>query len=1832
MRNFFRITRLCAAFLLIVVTFSCSRFGRSRAMSTEFATFIKSYTGGIVSDKSTVRVQLTSKVDGAVTGAELKDGVITFSPSLRGTARWASPDVVEFIPDADAMRPGQAYTARFRLDKVMKVRHRFRRFTFRFLVSEKVATIVPGDLTITASAPDKASVDGLIRFTESVPVETVRKMFSVDYPSDGVETDIIPGDDPSTFRFEVYNLSRDRKDRKLVMSLSTAGTAFKSPSSQTVVIPATGGFSVADAVLEEGDSPCVAVYFSEAVREGTDLEGLVSLEGASRHYFQSGDNIVRVYFEGASDDPVTLTVDPGLKSHDGTPLGEAFSKAFASSEPKPGVRIPLSGTILPDTRQLILPFQAVNLNAVDIRVIKIYEDNILSFLQENDLDGGNNIRRSGRLVCKRTVRLDADPSKDLRHWQDFSVDLSGLFKEEPGAIYRIRITFNKDYSLYGSDYARGTDGMIDFSSDDPTEEELAVWDVPEPFYYDSDYDWTQYDWKDRDNPLKPSYYMAYSFPEKNLMTTSLGVIAKYSGGDRIWASVSSIKTADPVFNAGITVYDYQLKEIGFAKTDPEGLAEISLTGKPFVVVAAKGSSKTYLKVADGKENSLSRFDVGGKTLEKGLKAYVYGERGVWRPGDTLHLTMVVDDRENKLPDTHPAIMELYAPGGQFYAKQICTGGKNGFYVFSVPTQASDPTGSWNAWFKVGGASFHKSLRIETVKPNRLKIETNLGDKVMRGGKEMEVSLSSRWLTGPPASRLSAGMRMELSAGNHSFKGFEDYTFIRPMSEYQGGSYQILDGTLDASGNISRNVEMPAAEGAPGMLRADVVCSVSEPGGDVSYSTVTMPYSPYDSYVGIRLPDTGRGGFVETGTDHSFGVAVVDPEGKRIAGRKVEYRIYKLQWRWWWESWNESLVSYENGIGSELLSSGEVLSGMQDAKVPFRVEDSQWGRYLVYVRDTESGHVSGGIIYADWPASRGRSAAEDPSALSMLSFNTDKDSYRVGETVSVFIPATVRGEALVSVENSRGVISREWVRIDGKVATFKLKVTSGMAPNFYLHVTLLQPHADAGNDLPVRLYGVRPVIVEDPGSVLSPVITMPDAVRPEESFTVKVKEKNGKPMTYTLAIVDEGLLDLTNFKTPDPWNAMYAREALGVKTWDIYDQVIGAYNGRFRPMFSIGGDQSVIVNTRKDNRFNPVVKFLGPFTLLAGSSSHVIKLPMYVGSVRVMVVAGQDGAYGNAEKTVPVRSPLMVLPTVPRVLGTGEKVNLPVNVFAMEDNVKTADVEVSVSGPVSIDGPSRCSVSFQDGTDVLAGFRLKAEGEGTATVKVSASGGGYKASQTVSVEVRDPNPSVTSVSRTAIPGGSSHKFVIPEGDAASAALEFASTPSVDYVALFDWVKSYAYDCTEQTAAKGLILLSIKDFLDEKRSGEADRMIPGLLNTLYSRQLPGGDFSLWPGSTVSDRWVTSMAGEFMSLASESGYPVSKAVKASWSNFQKKSAREWRAGTAGSDDLDQAYRLYTLALSSEPDNGAMNRLKENGSLSMRAGWMLSSAYSVCGKKSIASQIISSLRMDSSPRPMGDMTYSSPIRDKAVAVSALALADMVPEALDAASDVAEALSPLWYVTQECAFAAVALDRLSSKVSTEAFDLDLIQGDRSENIRSAKSVVSYSPDPSSGQVEVKNNASGTIYAVLTTVGRAPAGGIRARSEGLTLKVSYYDMNGRNVDPSDLVQGTEFTSVITVANAGGASERSSLALTQTIPSGWEIFGERLLLGRTSSESDYTDVRDDRMIWYFSLPAGGSKTFKTTLRAAYAGEFTLPSIKCEAMYDAHVNAFTSSGKATVRATE
>ena len=376
---------------------------------------------------------------------------------------------------------------------------------------------------------------------------------------------------------------------------------------------------------------------------------------------------------------------------------------------------------------------------------------------------------------------------------------------------------------------------------------------------------------------------------------------------------------------------------------------------------------------------------------------------------------------------------------------------------------------------------------------------------------------------------------------------------------------------------------------------------------------------------------------------------------------------------------------------------------------------------------------------------------------------------------------------------------------------------------------------------------------------------------------------------------------------------------------------------------------------------------------------------------------------------------------------------------------------------------------------------------------------------------------------------------------------------------------------------------------------------------------------------------MAGDFLLMASRGGFSVSKGVIASWARYQKKAVQDYRSSDKiVLGDLEQAYRLYTLALKGEPESGAMNRLKESEHLSSQAAWMLASAYSITGKKNVAKEITNGKKVDFSEYSETGRTFGSPVRDKAIALGSSVLMDEIPQALDIAQEVARAMSDGWYTTQEAAFSSAAMNLLAGKVATGPISTEVTQTGSTTPVKSTKSVCNVQLDTESGGVDIKNLSDGGIYATLAT-STLPKSGERteARSNGLSLDVNYISREGKVLNPAEIPQGTDFSVSITVGNTSGIKDYTHLALTEMVPSGWEISNDRMYGAPVQDVTyDYQDIRDDRVIWFFDLPRGTAKTFKVNIRASYEGEFNLPPVKCEAMYDSKVSANTASGTAKV----
>ena len=552
--------------------------------------------------------------------------------------------------------------------------------------------------------------------------------------------------------------------------------------------------------------------------------------------------------------------------------------------------------------------------------------------------------------------------------------------------------------------------------------------------------------------------------------------------------------------------------------------------------------------------------------------------------------------------------------------------------------------------------------------------------------------------------------------------------------------------------------------------------------------------------------------------------------------------------------------------------------------------------------------------------------------------------------------------------------------------------------------------------------------------------MADEVKPEAPCHVMVSEKNGREMAYTLAIVDEGLLDLTRFRTPDPWQAFNAREALGVNTWDLYNYVVGAYGGRIEQLFSIGGDDALNKGPKAIvNRFKPVVQFAGPFLLKKGEKrQHIYKMPNYNGRVRVMVVAGNGEAYGNTEKSVLVRKPVMLLGTLPRVIGIGEEMVVPATVFATEKGVGDVQVTIACSGNMEVVGEKSHMLHFETVSDKLAQFRIRVKDTpGAGHVKITATGGGEKSVYETDIEIRSVRRPQIKVTPVTLEAGKSWKGTVGlpgvEGTN-SLVLEMSDVQPVNLSTRLSYLLGYPHGCVEQITSKAFPQLYLSGFASLTREQEqsTEATVKEVIRRLRSYQTVDGSFSYWPGGTAPNAWGTVYAIHFLLEAEKKGYLVPEGMKRNALNDLSRIARNWKpeaSYSAESEEMTQAYRLFVLALGQVAEVGAMNRLKESKTLMSMSRYLLAAGYALVGRPDVSKELVVKTTALTTACSGYDQTFGSDLRDASIRLMTLCLLDGGKEAALLANEISKTLaSDDWLSTQSTAFSLVALSDYMEK------------------------------------------------------------------------------------------------------------------------------------------------------------------------------------------------------------
>lgn len=1835
----------------IGIATGCHRNQRKIAdMNPAFGKYIAAYTSGNISRKSTIRIELTESVlgkqDSSKTGTALPDpallnDILSFEPELTGKAIWLSDRAIEFVPDS-AMKPNQLYEAEFALGKLVAVESKLEEFTFQFSTyPQNLYVNVSGLRAYDNEKIEKQKLIGTLTTSDFESLKNVSQLIRVEQNGNTIPVVVTQGA-ANQFVFSADSIERKIKAGLVTVSWNGEPIGAKTKGTHEIKVPALGDFYVTNVNLSSGDDQYIELTFSDAILPSQNLKGIITLSGVEGLTYRIESNLVTVFLHNQLSGEKTLHVSTGIKNYRGYKMNNPYNVSLKFEDAKPTVRIKDKGCILPNSCGLIFPFEAIGLKAVDVRVVRIAENNVHQFLQVNMLGEGNELYRVGKVVAEKKIQLDYNKAINLKQWNTHVIDLKNLISPEPGAIYRVSIKFGKDDAICNCDSITSQTSSDDSADDDYdyTYESITNagntenddWNERN-WSYAFDNGYQTWDYYENSNPCSPHYYYGKAV-SRNILASDLGIIYKEEANHTVHTFVSNLVTAQAMNGVKVEFYDFTRQQIASGNTDAHGMLELKLNRKPFLLIARMGTQRGYLKLLDGNALSLSKFDVEGQVVQKGVKGFIYGERGVWRPGDTLFLNFVLEDKQKNLPDNHPVKFELLDPSGQIIHTSTKIQNTGGIYDLKAVTSAEAPTGNYTARVKLGNRVFNETVKIETVKPNRLKINLDFSNT------ENKANLSARWLHGALAKNLKANVYVSMNQTDTRFDKYSNYVFDSPLRTYNTETELLFEGELNETGETSIGTKTVEPGLAPGMLRANYVTKVFEESGDFSIDRFAFNYSPYENYVGLLVPESKDRYYncLETGTNYNFHVVSLSKLGKPV-NAELEVKVYNLQWRWWYEKSDENMADFISRNSTTLVHSSKLTTKNGTGTFVFGVNYPKYGRYLITVTDTKGGHQTGKVVTIDWPY-WSRSNRSDNENATMLNFATDKANYTTGQTIKLTIPSSAGGMALISVENGSRILSKTWIPTKKGETVHQLEATANMAPNAYVHVTLVQPHNSTKNDLPIRMYGVVPVMVDDPQTHLNPIIAMPDVIKPESVVPIAVKEKSGRKMHYTLALVDEGLLDLTRFKTPQPWNSFYAREALGVKTWDLYDDVIGAFAGKMDQLLSLGGDGDAGAGKSvKANRFKPVVKFLGPYTLEAGSEkTHRLAIPNYVGSVRVMVVAANEGAYGSTEKTVAVRKPLMLLGTLPRTLGPAEEVQLPVTLFAMEKHITNVDVQVQVNGLLNLEGAAKQHVKFQKPGEQVLNFKLKvAPQTGIARVKITATSGSEVAVQEIELDVRASSPKVTE----------SKDFVLEPGKELSAEIllkgmkgtnkvtvEFSDLPAMNLQSRLTYLVQYPHGCIEQTTSSVFPQLFLSNLLqlDNGMKQQIQSNIKSGISRLQFFQTSTGGFAYWPGESYDCEWGSNYAAHFLFEAEKQGYSIPSSMKSRLLNYLRNTSKNWNSSRSAQNNYDyehiaQAYRLYVLALSGNPELGAMNRLREEKNLPINSRWRLAAAYALAGQKEVAEKLVYNIGYIVKPYRELSYSYGSEFRDESMMLETMLLLNHKTTALYLARSLSKKLnSDQWYSTHETAYCLMALCKLSVVSGSRGLQLAWSHnGAAAQQVKSPKSMYQVNLNENTigvkNTLQVKNQSNGSLFVKVIAVGQPLTGDNTSSAQDVRLDVTYKTMTGEHLDPSRIVQGTDFIAEVTISNPGTRGMLKEMALSQIFPAGWEIHNTRLFSDTYTSQARYQDIKDDRIYSYYDLASHQSKTIAVQLNATFLGRFYLPNVYTEAMYDNTIYAKT-----------
>jgi len=1346
-----------------------------------------------------------------------------------------------------------------------------------------------------------------------------------------------------------------------------------------------------------------------------------------------------------------------------------------------------------------------------------------------------------------------------------------------------------------------------------------------------------------------------------VLVTEIGLLAKRSTSGEISVWALSFADLSALSGVRIRLLSDQNQTLAEGTSDASGFVRLGgeavTDGVPYLLLAERGGDMSFL-FFDYSGVDLTGLDVAGASpAAEGYDAFLYGERDLYRPGEVVEGVAVVRDRRVRPAPAMPVVLAHRDPTGQERDSQRLEVGAQGLVPFRIEVPAYARTGYHSLELRVGDTVLGTyRFQVEDFIPDRIKVEITPPETSPGPGEALPFTVRGAWLFGPPASGLAVAGRVRLAAAPFSPEGFEGFRFENPERSFDGLELLAEQAELDSAGTRLFSATVPPGLAPPSSLVAVVTARVQERGGRGVTALARIPVHPYPCYLGLRRSGEG---YAEPNQETTFEWVAVAPDGSRARAGSLRVEIYRDRWNTVLRRTPEGGVRYESVRDPELVSTRAIAGGEEGGTFPFTPE--RYGAYRAVITDLGTGASAQVEFYASgWGFSPW--AIKSPGRVEL---DLDRAEYRPGETATVQVRAPFPGKLLLTVERD-GVLETRIETLTGNTASLTFTVQPSWRPNVYVTATLVRPAGELAPGTPGRAFGAVPLEVDRAEKRLPLSIQAPAEMRPENSLAIRIDTAPGAAVT--VAAVDEGILRLIAQKTPDPFAFFYRKLALGVISYDTFALLLPEV-GAPSPGGDEGGEgRAQYVSTASMLRVEPAAFWSGVLTADAsGRAEARFDVPPFQGQLRVMAVGVDGDRFVSEEASVTVRDRLVVLPTLPRFLQLGDRLEVPVTVRNDTGRDGEIEVEVAWEAPGGAKRSETARLTVADGAEGTAYVPITmGEIPGVLPFTVTAKGNGERTRARASVPLRPSLPPLRRLAAGSL-AASAQKVKKdlggPGGDlrpeTVTRTLAVGPLPLLRFGGRLTDLLRYPYGCLEQTTSRTFPLLYLSDLARRLEpelfeQGEPEVLVEEGLARIASFQLPGGGFGMWQDASASEPWVSLYATHLLVEAREAGHAVSYNV------IEEALGYTGRAVSAkaryGADELARAtYALYILSRAGRPDLGTMDFLREKHRTALDRGSraLLAAAYAGAGNPQAAEELAAGIEVlddlatatAGSGGGAGGTTYASALRDRALLL--LALLDVAPEdsripaLVDRLAREAEAVGP--WTTQEAGFAFVALGRLVHLQEEQPpIAGEVYLGERRLGTFGGDEIAVFRDLGGTEPLRIElagasGEEGGIAYYSLITRGVPTDAGFRPERAGLEVERTFLNRDGSRADLDAIGQGDLLVLKTRIRTTAGPV--SNVVVASLLPPGLEVENPRLKSSETLTwitdanlEPASLDLRDDRILAFTDLPANSWRTLYTLVRSVVPGTFRLPPVSAEAMYNPGLRATGERGEIRVRVRE